>query len=77
MTNYGGAIVEETPHSIRCLRAVEAFVGGRDKLAKNLGVSRGAIDRWIRVGSVAANKAIKLSALSDHRYKVEDFLEVE
>lgn len=68
---------QNVPHQVRCLRAVEAYVGGRKALAEELGLSKSAIDRWVRTGEIAANKMVRLVSLSDHRFKLEDFFATE
>ena len=62
------------PHSIRCLKAIEAFNGGREALAERLGISPAAIARWVHEGQIARSSIINLVALSDGRFTAEELL---
>jgi hypothetical protein len=65
---------KEKPWRVRCLRAVEGIVGGRDQLAVELGITKGAIDRWIREERLPQDHIGSLISLSRHRFTADDFL---
>ena len=60
-------------HQIRCLRAVEQYVGGRNALAEKLGVTPGAIAKWVHNQNIPKAHIILLVKLSGGRFKPEDF----
>lgn len=62
------------PHSIRCLKAIEAYEGGRDEVAEKLGLKRGAIDRWVREKKIAPGAVLKLSKMFNEKVSVEELL---
>lgn len=53
------------PYSIRCLKAIEALYGGREELAKKLGVTTHAIARWVAEGSISKGGVYDLCELQD------------
>lgn len=61
-------------HSIRCLKAIEAYVGGRERLSTKLGVGRSTIDKWVREGKVSGKHVLKLRELSDDRFGTDELL---
>lgn len=64
---------QNQPHAINCLRALEAFVGGRQKLADELGISKGSIDRWVHRGRIPGDYVLGLTKLNN-KFSAEDFL---
>lgn len=62
------------PWRIKCLRAVEGLLGGRQELADRLSLSRAAIDRWIREERLPQDYIGKLIELSHNRFTADDFL---
>lgn len=62
------------PHSIRCLRAVEAYVGGRGELAQKLSISKSTVARWCRVRQIARKRVLDLRRLSDEKFTTDELL---
>ncbi len=65
---------KDRPHSIRCLRAIEAYVGDRIDLAQELGIHRGAIDRWLREEAIPGKNILPLLQLFPKEITAEDLL---
>jgi DNA-binding transcriptional regulator YdaS (Cro superfamily) len=65
---------KDAPYSIKCLRAIEAFVGGREVLAKKLGVSEIAISKWVMSGKVSGKRVLALRELSGNRFSTDELL---
>lgn len=63
------------PYSIRCLRAVEALVGGRDVLCDRLNLSKAAISRWIKEGHISKGAILDLTKIQD-KFSSDEFLGV-
>jgi DNA-binding transcriptional regulator YdaS (Cro superfamily) len=62
------------PRPIKCLQAVEKLVGGRDRLAEELGVSKYAINRWVAERRISRNAIVSLVKLSEGKFTAEEFL---
>jgi len=62
------------PHSMRCLKAIEAYCGGREKLAELLGLSQPAIARWVQEGKIPRAWILSLIKLSEDRFTAEELL---
>ena len=62
------------PYSIRCLRAVEDLVGGRERLCQELNLSSGAVSRWIKERQIARGAILDLVRLSGGKFTAEEFL---
>lgn len=65
---------DSLPRQIRCFKAVEAYVGGRVKLAKILGVSPKTIAIWVVNRSIPSKHLIRLADLCENRFTERDFL---
>ena len=61
-------------YSIRCLRAIEGFVGGRERLAKRLGVSVATIAQWVRENKIVGKYILKLCEISDDHFQADELL---
>lgn len=68
-----GAVKQDKPHSINCLRAIEAFIGGRVQLAAKIGLSKGTIDQWVHRGRIPPSAVLKLTQVSD-KFGAEELL---
>lgn len=62
------------PYAIKALRAIEAFVGNRELLAQELGVSINCIARWVMKKQITSKHVLKLSKLMDNKFSVEELL---
>ena len=62
------------PKAIKCLQAVEKLVGGRDRLAAELGVTRYAVNRWVAERRISRNAIVGLVKLSEGKFTAEEFL---
>jgi len=62
------------PRSIRCLRSVEAYVGGRPVVAEKIGVTVEAVNRWVWARRIPRSAILPLVELSEQRFTAEDFL---
>lgn len=67
-------IVQNDLHSIRCLRAIAAYEGGYEVLAKKVGVQRQTIAQWVIRKSIPADKILPLTRLFKERISAEDLL---
>ena len=61
-------------HSLKCLRAIEAYEGGRDLLAQRLGVSLYTICRWYVKEEIPGYAIKKLCKMMQGKVTVEDLL---
>ena len=61
-------------YAIRCLRAIEAFVGGRRILADELNINVATISRWITEDHITARHILNLVKLSDGHYSEKELL---
>ena len=61
-------------HSIRCLRAIEQYVGGRKVLSEKLGVSEHTISRWITLGRVSRGQVLPLTKVCQEKFSAEELL---
>lgn len=66
------AKLEEKPHKIRCLRAIEAYFGGRQYLSDKIGYSEYQITSWHRRGNIPDKACMKLSKLIGGRFAIEE-----
>jgi hypothetical protein len=64
----------QIPHSIKCLKAIEAYVGGRKQLAVKLGITESAINQWVWNQRVSQKHILNLCELSGNKYSAEDLL---
>lgn len=60
--------------SIRYLRAIEAYEGGRAILAQKLGCTKAAIDQWNFKQKVSPDYVLKLSKLCEGRFTTNELL---
>lgn len=65
---------ENSPYSIRCLRAIEGFNGGRKSLAQKIGLSHQAISMWAFKQSIPPEHILKLLDLSSGKFSAEELL---
>lgn len=70
----GRSSVKVKPYSIRCGKAIEQLVGGRQSLAKALNVSEQAVARWFHEESIPARQVIALVRLSNGKFAAEELL---
>lgn len=61
-------------HSVRCLRSIETYVGGRDRLSRALGVSYSTVAKWVRTGKISGQHVLKLIELSGDRFTATELL---
>jgi DNA-binding transcriptional regulator YdaS (Cro superfamily) len=64
------------PHSIRMLRAVENYFGGRNELAKILQINPTSICRWFEEKRVSARQVAKISAITGGRVSIDELMGV-
>lgn len=62
------------PYSIRCLKSIEHLIGGRDVLAKKLGVSKNTVDRWVIERQIPRAHILPLVKLSNEKFTCEELL---
>jgi len=65
---------KEISHRIRCLRSICAYQGGREQTAKILGVTKQAIDRWMREGCIPQRHILSLVDMSNGRFSADELL---
>ena len=64
-------------HSMRCLRAAIAYCGGREKLAEDLGLTRFAIDTWLRDKRVSPRYVKELVLLTENKFQADELLGIK
>ena len=64
----------DCPKPIRCLRALEGYLGGRMQLSDKLGVPYGRISTWHTSGTIPGKYVLSLVEAGDNHFKAEDFL---
>ena len=65
---------ENPPYSMRCLLGIIELVGGRQKLADIIGISKAAIDRWFRINDIPKTYMLDLLRLGEGKYTAEELL---
>jgi hypothetical protein len=61
-------------YSIRCLKAIEQFVGSRELLAEKLGCSKSAINNWVHKEKISKGAVLDLVRLSNRKFRAEELL---
>lgn len=65
--------ISKMPYSIRCLKAVEALVGGREELAEKIGVSHHTVGRWVHFEKISGKNLFNLSRISMGKFTADEF----
>lgn len=62
------------PRSIRCLRAIESFQGGRLRFASKLNVSRTTVAQWVHYNKIPSDRVLEIVQLGERKFSAEELL---
>ena len=63
-----------TPYSVRCFNAICEMVGGRENMAKELGVRKQTLANWAYERRISHRFLLKLVKLGEGKFSAEELL---
>lgn len=70
----GKTLPADAPHSIRCLKAIEGFNGGRLRLASKIGVAPQTIAQWVHYRRIPSAHVLALVHAGQNKFSAEELL---